>query len=335
MADQNKINDQEAAKTLKLVYEGKQLTKYVPKGQSPKLYIDLIKSQIMKPDKNGTPRADSDLLLFLYVAKRTGLDPLTRQIYAVFRWDSRQGKEVMSIQSGIDGMRLVAQRTGQYAGQDDAKMLPEDESTTFPTKATVTVYKNINNERVAFTASARWSEYAPTNAKGEVEFMWRKMPYTMLAKCAEALALRKGFPNELSGIYAEEEMRQALPTETQQVAALPVPPKFQKPADNAITVDHGAPTDDSQVPSTVTPENIDQFASKLTGEDSPQEPTQNAGNLPKPMQQEVLPMQKGDTLKMDDAAPEPPAPHTTVTQGAGGKLAEMRAALKAKGVPVK
>jgi len=237
--------DQEAKNTVNLIYEGKQLLKYIPKGQSPKLYIDLIKSQVMKPDKFGNTRSDSDLLLFLYVAKRTGLDPLTKQIYAVFRWDSRQAKEIMSIQAGIDGMRLVAQRTGQYAGQDDAIVTPEDESTKYPTKATVTVYKSINGERVAFTASARWGEYAPVTKDGNVEFMWAKMPYTMLAKCAEALSLRKGFPNELSGIYSQEEMKQTTPE--QEIDKLPTPDKF---IDKTIIVDHGAPDDNSLIVNT-------------------------------------------------------------------------------------
>lgn len=295
-------NENEAKKTVNLIYEGKQLLKYIPKGQSPKLYIDLIKSQVMKPDKSGNPRSDADLLLFLYVAKRTGLDPLTKQIYAVFRWDSRQGKEVMAIQAGIDGYRLVAQRTGAYAGQDDAKFLPEDESTTFPTKATVTVYKVINGTRVGFTASARWSEYAPTNAKGEVEFMWRKMPYTMLAKVAEALALRKGFPNELSGVYAEEEMRQVQPTEQQQIAALPKPEAVAQ--DNQITVAHGAPEDKSQAPK-VTPENIDQFADKLVDEGSPAQPEGPAVQIPTP-QDDVVAMRE----KLKNA--EPATPQKTV-----------------------
>jgi phage recombination protein Bet len=279
MTDIEKITEAEAKKTVKLVYEGKQLTKYVPKGQSPKLYIDLIKSQVLKPDRNGNPRSDSDLLMFLYVAKRTGLDPLTRQIHAVFRWDTRQGKEVMSIQVGIDGFRLVAQRTGLYAGQDDAKFLPEDEATEFPTKATVTVYKLINNERVPFTASARWAEYAPKSAKGEIEFMWKKMPYTMLGKVAEALALRKGFPNELSGIHTDDEMRQVQPTEAQQIAELPKP-KVKEVVNNAISVGHGAPEDASQTPK-VTPDNIDQFADKLVDNaelPTPEQFTENPGN---------------------------------------------------------
>lgn len=200
-----------ASATLKVISEGtnKKLLNLIPKGQSPKLYIDLIKDQIMGADKYGKPRSDEDMLLFLYVCKRVGLDPLTKQIYAIFRWDSILGKEKMTVQTGIDGMRLVAQRTGLYAGQDDIKYTPEDESTTYPTKATCTVYKVVNGQKIAFSASARWSEYVQKKTDGTPVTMWAKMPYNQLGKCAEALALRKGFPNELSGIYSEEEMAQS------------------------------------------------------------------------------------------------------------------------------
>jgi phage recombination protein Bet len=172
--------------------------------------------------------------MFLYVCKRTGLDPLTRQIYAVFRWDSRVGKEVMGIQTGIDGMRLIAQRTGEYAGQDDIKYVPEDESAPYPTKATCTVYRIVKGQRVAFTATARWSEYAQYDSKGKLLAMWQKMPYSQLGKCAESLAIRKACPNELSGIYTTEEMGQA----ENVLADLPKPTTQEK-----ITVLHGAPAE--------------------------------------------------------------------------------------------
>jgi phage recombination protein Bet len=141
--------------------------------------------------------SDDELQLFMYVARKTGLDPFTRQIYAI----KRQGK--MAIQTGIDGYRVVADRTGQLAGISDP-FHTSDLDAKFPLTATVTVKKLLSSGQIAeFTATARWSEY---NAGGP---MWVKMPFLMLGKCAEALALRKAFPVNLSGVYTSEEMAQA------------------------------------------------------------------------------------------------------------------------------
>ncbi|MFA5768332.1 MAG: phage recombination protein Bet [Bacteroidales bacterium] len=222
-----------SSKAIAMIREGKnaRLKDMIPKGQSPAVYIDLIKTQVLGVDRQNKPRPDEDMLLFLYTCKRTGLDPLTKQIYAIYRWNNRMGKETMTIQTGIDGMRLVAQRSGQYAGQDDVVYLPEDEADPHPTKASVTVYKQIKGSRVSFAASARWSEYVQTDKDGKPQGLWAKMPYLMLGKTAEALALRKAFPNELSGIYATEEIAPA----QSPLADLPTPGKLppppQKPAE--------------------------------------------------------------------------------------------------------
>jgi phage recombination protein Bet len=153
--------------------------------------VELIKKTV------AVGATDDELQLFMYVAKKTGLDPFTRQIYAI----KRQGK--MGIQTGIDGYRVVADRTGLLAGISDPSHT-EAENAKYPLTATVTVKKLLPNGAVAdFTATARWSEY---NAGGP---MWAKMPYLMLGKCAEALALRKAFPADLSGVYTTEEMAQA------------------------------------------------------------------------------------------------------------------------------
>lgn len=141
---------------------------------------------------------DDELKLFLYTAIRTGLDPLTRQIHFV-----KRGGQA-TIQTGIDGYRAIAESKGDLAGIEDA--VYDTEAEIHPNKATVTVYRMVDGQRVSFTASARWAEYAPT---GGQSFMWNKMPYLMLAKCAEALALRKAFPSDLSGIYTDEEMEQS------------------------------------------------------------------------------------------------------------------------------
>lgn len=224
----------EATKTIDLIAEGKtpKLLTLVPKGQSPKLYLDLIKTQIMGVDGKGNSRPDDDMLLFLYVAKRTGLDPLTKQIYAIYRWNTRMGREAMTIQASIDGMRLVAQRTHGYVGQDD--VIFDDEAKKYPGKASVTVYKKMGGQRVPFTASARWNEYCQTDKAGLPTSMWAKMPYLMLGKCAEALALRKAFPNELSGIYTPEEMAQTV----NPLADLAAPTRFEK---KEVEVISGAP----------------------------------------------------------------------------------------------
>jgi len=169
--------------------------------------MDLIKNTVAKGS------TDMELKMFLHQCKKTGLDPLAHQIYCVKRWNAKTQQNDTTIQTGIDGYRVVADRTGKYAGSDDYRFdngLTEYEMLQAekiqPTTATVTVYKMINNVRCPFTATARWDEYYPGDKQG---FMWKKMPFLMLGKCAEALALRKAFPQELSGVYVKEEMEQA------------------------------------------------------------------------------------------------------------------------------
>lgn len=174
-------------------------------------HIELLKQTIC------AGATDAELSLFVEASKRLGLDPFARQVFAVKRWDGNARREVMSIQVSIDGFRLVAERTGKYAGQlgplwtaDGKEWAEVWLSSTPPAAAKVGVLRHDFKEPVWSVAT--WEQYKQTKRDGGLSPMWVKMGPLMLAKCAESLALRRAFPNELSGVYTAEEMQQAEPT---------------------------------------------------------------------------------------------------------------------------
>jgi phage recombination protein Bet len=158
----------------------------------------------------------AELSGFLHLCQRTQLDPFSRQIYLIGRYDRRAGREVFTPQTAIDGYRVVAHRvvaaSGQTFGYEDTlwcdssgqwrdAWLAEEP----PSAAKVTVLRN--GQR--FSAVALFREYVQTGKEGKVLGLWNKMPAGQIAKCAEALALRKAFPHDLAGVYTAEEMAQA------------------------------------------------------------------------------------------------------------------------------
>lgn len=193
---------------------GGAVTAYSADWAANQVKLDLLKRTFA----DGT--SNDEFSLFVEVAKSTGLNPFQRQIYAIMRssWNpqTQQKEAKMTIQTGIDGYRLIAARTGLHAGTSDTEYGPLVNG--YPEWARVTVKKIVGGIVTEWPATARWTEYAQMKDEynGKVKTgrqvlsgQWPKMPYTMIAKCAEALALRRAFPAELSGIYTADEMNQA------------------------------------------------------------------------------------------------------------------------------
>lgn len=159
---------------------------------------------------------NADLDIFLAQSKRTGLDPFSKQIYMIGRrqkiGNTDQYEIKQTIQVGIDGLRAIAHRVAQQCHEvfsmsdtlwadnngawHDVWLAP-----TPPAAAKVSVKRGGG----VFSAVALFKEYAPIY-KGKLSGMWASKPALMIAKCAEALALRKAFPTDMSGIYTDDEM---------------------------------------------------------------------------------------------------------------------------------
>ena len=218
--------DQVQVREIVKVIESKEIAPADMFGKLTRAQIELLKRTVAQG------ASDDELSLFIQVCKGAQLNPFLRQAHFVPFWDSKSGTEKRVIVVGIDGFRAIAEGGGQYAGNDDAvfegeevvmidvwkdKKVTGQKELKVPAKATVSVWKVIGGQRYAFTASARWSEYYPGGKKGA---RWHSMPYLMLGKCAEALALRKAFPKLLSGLYAQEEMDQAMNEDTNEKKAV-------------------------------------------------------------------------------------------------------------------
>lgn len=154
--------------------------------------IDLLKNTVCRGASN------DEFQLFLHVCKKTGLDPFMKQIYSIPRGGQR------TIQTSIDGLRLIAERTNRYSPGKECSFVYGEKGEMI--SATSHIKK--------MTADGTWHEVSATAYFDEYNqpnsTFWKKMKHVMLAKCAEAIALRKAFPAEMSGVYSDDEMSQTV-----------------------------------------------------------------------------------------------------------------------------
>jgi phage recombination protein Bet len=214
--------------------------------------IELFKALLL-----GDKVSDAEMAMAIEICNRLGLDPFARQIYFIPRQSKLGDNWVTKLvpQVSIDGFRLVAERTGHYAGQLGPFWTADGKDWTDcwlsdkpPAAAKVGVLRPDFKEPL--WAVARFSSYVQIGKDGKATKFWANMPELMISKVAEALALRRAFPNELSGVYTSEEMDQAdnIPPTMQvtQTAAFVRPTNGLKPGETLDTttgevIDYGNP----------------------------------------------------------------------------------------------
>ncbi len=148
---------------------------------------------------------EAEFRVMMEVARLRRLNPLLKQIHFVKRRNRKLNRDVWTPQTSIDGMRAIAERTGNYAGQDEPEYELDKEG--FILSCKVKVYRKDWGSRPA-VGVAHWSEYVQTYDGKPTDF-WERMPRVMIAKCAEAIAIRKAFPEDAGDLYVDEEMQQA------------------------------------------------------------------------------------------------------------------------------
>lgn len=175
--------------------------------------------------KNTTAKSlnSGEFNLFIEYCRNVGLDPIRKQVVPILFSASDPAKRQMTIVVTIDGLRVIAARAGGYRADDHAPVIVYRDDLKNPDtnplgieKAVVRVFKQDNRgDWYPVVAEAYWDEFAPIKqwgdqpAKLDSKTLWPAKPRVMICKCAEAQALRKGWPDQFAGIYADSEFDQA------------------------------------------------------------------------------------------------------------------------------
>ena len=174
-------------------------------AENKKALYSVIKKAIFKTAD------DAEMALYIHKCTEVGVSPLSKLIVPIKFKDTKEGGFIVTFVTTIDVYRSLAEETKEYDGSDEpeyeglVEVKNGEDTISVPEICRVKVYrKGVSHPCVGV---ARWKEYYPGEQRGA---MWRQMPHTMLAKCAEANGLRKMFPKKLNKLYTEEEMQLTL-----------------------------------------------------------------------------------------------------------------------------
>lgn len=152
---------------------------------------------------------DAEFTMFMMMVKSSGLNPFRKEIWFIKTkekrwWDKKEGKEVVvppkvQMMTGINGYFAIANNHPQFDGMEETAIEYDDKGRFV--RAVAKAWRK--DRRFPSVGVAYWDEYGP---KDEGKTLWHMKPRMMLAKVAESIALRKAFPQELNGLYTEEEM---------------------------------------------------------------------------------------------------------------------------------
>ncbi|MBW0294030.1 hypothetical protein ATN37_25550 [Rhodococcus sp. MH15] len=229
------------------------------------------------------PKGDLDL--FFHQAKRTGLDPFAKQIYMLGRrtkikvWNERAKRQdeewVMkyTIQTGIDGYRVTGHRLARLAGDDIAVEGPFwrgadggwDDVWLDPNRPPLAAKYIVVKNGVKYSSVAMYGEYVQTYSKDGQQVpnsMWAKMPANQLAKCAEAAAWKKAYPNDFSGMVLEDAV-QVIEAESTSVTSERVPAPKGGTAGLAAALGVTAEPEQPAIEARATPDELQELLAAL------------------------------------------------------------------------
>ena len=206
--------------------------------ETVKLSPTIIRNYLVNGNGDVT---DQEIVMFLNLCRFQHLNPFLREAYLI-----KFGSQPATIVVGKDAITKRAMRNPKYAGQQaGVVVLTENRDLEYRNGSLVLdgeslvggwakVY--VKDFEVPIEAVVSYQEYVGTTKDGTVNSQWSKKPATMIRKVALVQALREAFPEDLSGMYASEEMN--LDFDETAVAA---PVEVPQTEDGQIPAPEGSP----------------------------------------------------------------------------------------------